>query len=147
MPNVSVVAEEGSGCGGGVFFELYEPQGLLPSERAMARKALAVFPAELAQQLLDELAGRMAAGAIQVSPLAYLHGLIKRAHADAFMPEVALRVADTRERRRQSAAALRRAEAIGNESLPADAVCADNPLLRRLTTIRDNARHRNRSDE
>jgi hypothetical protein len=132
---------------GGDLTELDFPKGLSPSERVEARKRLANLPMELALQIVDELAGRMEAGVIQVSPLAYLRGLIQRAHAGEFTPEAALRVAEQRKRRHQAEAALRQVEAVRTESPPPDTVDADNPLIRRLTILRDNARSRNRRNE
>lgn len=108
------------------------PKGLSEAERSSARRQLAGFPEALAQQLLDELAGRMAAGAIQVAPLAYLRGLVRRARQGRFTPELALRVSDQRRRRRQAEAALRRVEAAPVFAQPA----VDSPLVVRLEAIR-----------
>lgn len=127
--------------------KLNYPIGLSSSERAEAQKRLANLPAGLAQQLLDELAGRMEAGAIQIAPLAYLRGLIMKAHAGEFTPEVAPRVAERRNRRRQAEAALQRLDAVRNESPPPDTFLADNPLIQRLAAIRNKARRRNGDSE
>ena len=147
MTEAVPVASGSAESGGGELSELDYPKGLSASERSEARKRLANLPADLAQQLLDELAGRMAAGAIQVAPLAYLRGLVKRARAGEFTPEAALRVAETRKRRLQAEAALRRVEGIRNESPPPDMDLVDNPLIQRLAAIRDKAQRRNWSDE
>jgi len=61
------------------------PNGLSPSERNDAQRRVSRFPPELAQQLLDELAARLKAGTIRISPLVYLAGLIKRANAGKFV--------------------------------------------------------------
>ena len=82
--------------------ELEYPKGLSEAERAAARKQLAAFPGDLAQQLLDELAGRIEAGAIRVTPLAYLRGMIDRACRGTFTPEAAIRVSDRRTRHWQN---------------------------------------------
>lgn len=139
-PDAGPVVSESAESGGEELSTLEYPEGLSAGERDQARTKLAGLPADLAQQLLDELAGRMAVGAIQVAPLAYLRGLIKKAHVGEFTPEAALRVADTRRRRYQTEAALQRLEAVRNESLPPDTVIADNPLIQRLAAIRDKAR-------
>ena len=52
--------------------------------------------------LLDELAGRLQTERVR-SPVAYLRGLLQRAAAGDFVPEVAPRVAADRERRRREA--------------------------------------------
>jgi len=128
--------------GGGDFFELEYPKGLSASEREEARKKLTDLPVELAQQLLDELAGRMAADTIRVSPLAYLRGLIDRAHQGDFTPEVALKVADKRKCRRQTEAAREQSEAIHKKAI-ADRIATvatdSNPLVRKLADIRRKA--------
>ena len=64
------------------------------AEREEAGKRLAGIPAVLAQQLLDELAARIAANVIQTTPLAYLRGLTTRARAGTFTPEGALLIAE-----------------------------------------------------
>jgi Helix-turn-helix domain len=116
------------------------PKELSEPERVEARRKLAALPDDLAQQLLDELAGRMKAGAVRVAPLAYLRGLIQRARAGDFTPEAALEVADARQRRRSVEAALRQAEAVRSETVKLEALAAtnasDNPLVRRLNAIR-----------
>jgi hypothetical protein len=65
-----------------------------------ADRKLAGLPSELAQQLLDELAGWMASGQTPGSPLSYLRGLIARAKQGTFTPECAVAVAADREQRR-----------------------------------------------
>jgi hypothetical protein len=92
----------GGPCGGG---DLVFPNGLLPEECARALMLVGRVP-ERVQPLLDELAGCMDAGAVQRSPLSYLRGLVKRAEAGDFDPELGLRVAEAR-RQREVEAALR----------------------------------------
>ena len=129
---VAPVAGTAPDRGGGQVSGLVFPKGLSEAERSSARRQLASFPEALAQQLLDELAGRMAAGAIQVAPLAYLRGLVGRARQGRFTPELVLRVSDQRRRRQQAEAALRRVEAAPVTVQPA----ADSPLVVRLEAIR-----------
>jgi hypothetical protein len=143
MPKVS----EATQGGGEAFSSLVCPKGLAASERTAALKRLAGLPADMAQQLLDELAGRMDAGLVRVAPLAYLRGLIRKARAGEFTPETALRVAETRRRRQQTEAALQRLEAVRNESPPPDASTTDNPLIRRLAVIKDKARRCNAGND
>ena len=128
-----------SAKGGGDFFELEYPKGLSASEREEVRKKLAALSVEMAQQLLDELAGRMAAGTIRVSPLAYLRGLIDRAYQGDFTPEVALKVAEKRKCRRQTEAARERSESAHKKAVAdriATVTADSNPLVRKLTNIR-----------
>lgn len=135
-PSVS----ESTEGGGEEVSTLVYPKGLAASERTEALKRLAGLPADLAQQLLDELAGRMDADLVRVAPLAYLRGLIRKARAGEFTPETALRVAETRRRRQQTEVALQRLEAMRNESPPPDTSTKDNPLIQRLAAIKDKAR-------
>ena len=74
------------------------PDPLIPEERASARRMLERCP-DQAQALLDELSARMQAKAIHTGPIAYLRGLIKRAAADEFVPELGPRVAAARRKR------------------------------------------------
>ena len=134
-----LAASESVDSGGGNQRELIFPNLLSEREAIEAHEKVAGFPVDVAQQILDELAARMKAGAIRVAPLAYLRGLVKRAQAGEFTPEAALRVAEARERRRQMEAALHRIEAAGKTSLPPVAVDESSPLIRRLTAIRSKA--------
>ena len=86
--------------GGG---DLILPQGLLPEERAAAL-ALVQRCAQHAQALLDELAARMQANAVHTSPIAYLRGLVRRALAGQFVPELGQRVATVRRRHEEDQA-------------------------------------------
>jgi hypothetical protein len=113
------------------------PPGLSAPESAAAKQQLAGLPRELAQGLLDELAGRMASGGIRGSPLSYLRGLIARAKEGAFTPEAAVTVAAARDQRRRSEVPLERATARAPEFPPAD---PNNPLVQRALRIRDRAR-------
>jgi hypothetical protein len=91
---------------------------------------LAALQAPLNQQVLDEWAGIIAAGAIRASPLGCLRALVTRAHAGTFTPERALRVAQARKARE-------RAEVVQAQiELPAPGpIDEDNPLVQRLMTI------------
>lgn len=78
----------GTGNSGGEFIKLVFPNELTTEECTEALRRLEELPRMLAQQLLDELNGRMQRGGIKTTPLAYLGGLIKRARAGTFVPEV-----------------------------------------------------------
>jgi hypothetical protein len=126
-------AVEGSG---GYLLKLEYPKGLSPSEHADAQRRLARFPPKLAQQLLDELAARLKAGTVRISPLVYLAGLIRRADAGKFVPEAALQVADAREKGRWNEAYMQRLQALNDQSMPEKTDVADCPLAKRIAEIR-----------
>jgi hypothetical protein len=89
------IADEGWSQGRGG--DLILPESLLPEERAAAFLLLKPC-AQQAQALLDELSARMQARAVHTSPLAYLRGLVRRALAGEFVPELGQRVAASRRR-------------------------------------------------
>jgi hypothetical protein len=89
--------EIGASQGGG---ELILPERLLPEERATALALVQRFP-DLAQALLDELSARLRANAVHTSPIAYLRGMVTRAEAGTFVPELGLRVAAARRAREE----------------------------------------------
>ena len=99
-------------CAGrrGWWWELIFPEQMLPDERQAARVLLRPC-GEHAQALLDELAGRLQMGGVRSSPVAYLRGLIARAGAGSFVPELGLRVAAARAQRQKEAALRREREA------------------------------------
>jgi hypothetical protein len=90
--------------------DLIFPRQLLPEEQAAARLLVERCGNE-AQALLDELSGRLQANAVHTSPIAYLRGLIKRARAGTFLPELGLQVAAARRHRQEELALRERREA------------------------------------
>lgn len=90
------------------------PQRLTESQRVAVHHQLVVLPQHIAQQILDELAGRMQCSEVK-NPVGYAGTLIRRARDGFFAPELALAVADAwhrreddlRQRAEQEAAALR----------------------------------------
>jgi hypothetical protein len=94
-PTRETIADEGRSQGRGG--DLILPESLLPEERAAALLLLKPC-AQQAQALLDELSARMQARAVHTSPLAYLRGLVRRALAGEFVPELGQRVAAARRR-------------------------------------------------
>jgi hypothetical protein len=131
-----VVASEPVACGGGDLSDLEYPKGLYAVERQEAARKLAGLPADLAQQLLDELAAGIAAGTIRATPLAYLRGLIKRAQSGQFTPETGPRIAEQRKRRKQTESAIRSTAVAAHKSLPADLPVPDSPLARKIDAMR-----------
>jgi len=138
----SAVVESGSGH----HLKLEYPKGLSPSERADAQRRLARLSPELAQQLLDELAARLKAGMIRMSPLVYLAGLIKRANAGKFVPEAALRVADARAKRNRNEAYLEKLHALNDAPMSQETAVEDSPLAKRLADIRFRSAERSKDN-
>ena len=106
---------EGRSQSGG---DLIFPETLLPEERASALLLVQRCAAQ-AQALLDELSARMQAKAVHTSPIAYLRGLVKRAIAGEFVPELGQRVAAAR-RRRQEELILRQQREAEDQRLAAE---------------------------
>jgi hypothetical protein len=121
-----------AGSGGGELFELEYPKDVLPAERIEAEKLITALKAPLDQQVLDEWAGILSAGAIRSSPLACLRALIKRAQDGRFTPERALRVAQARKTRQRLDATEARIMSDAPAPVPID---EGNPLARRIADI------------
>jgi len=121
--------------GSGASTDLVYPGTLSTAAQEQARQKLAGLPADLAQQLLDELAAGIRANVIRTTPLAYLRGLIARARAGTFTPEGALQVAALRRRRVRVEAAMQHSEARCRDQAHA-AVDPDHPLVRKLLDTR-----------
>ena len=96
--SAGTVADGPDGGGGDLIF----PSEMLSQERAAARQLLR-DSGDQAQALLDELAGRLHANAVRSSPVGYLRGLIARAEAGTFLPELGPRVASERQQTQTSA--------------------------------------------
>ena len=86
-----------------------------------------------AQALLDELGARMQANAVHTSPIAYLRGLVRRALAGEFVPELGQRVAAVR-RLRQEEQALRQQREAEEQRLAVE--CATPEHQSKLATRR-----------
>ena len=95
-----------SGGGG----ELIFPDRMLPEEREAARHLLR-HCGEQSQSLLDELAGRLRTNGVRSGPVAYLRGLIARAAAGSFVPELGPRIAAERLQREEEAIQRRQRDA------------------------------------
>lgn len=81
----------GSGGGGDLFF----PKDLTAGQRHVLRERLTVLTPGQAQQILDELAGRVAIAQVK-NPIRYCATLIVRMQRGEFESELGLNVADTR---------------------------------------------------
>lgn len=93
-------------CSGGNSSLLIFPKQLQQQETQQAERYVSAFPPKLAQELLDELAGRLNSQAIRGSPLSYLRTLCNRARTGAFSPEIAIRVATIRQNEAERIAKL-----------------------------------------
>jgi hypothetical protein len=90
--------------------DLIFPESLLAEERVAALKLLRRCE-DQAQALLDELSARIEARSVRTSPIAYLRGLVNRALAGEFVPELGPRVAAARGRRHDELAQRRARQA------------------------------------
>ena len=114
--------------GGGEISDLYYPKDLLPSERSRAETMIGGVNAPINQQVLDEWAGIITAGAIRSSTLGCLRALIKRAQDGTFAPDRALHVVQARKVQQRVASAHTTVPEPG----PVD---ENNALVRRLMAI------------
>lgn len=113
------------------------------TERAEATRRLERLPVPLAQQLLDVLDDRMQRGEIKTTPLAYLGGLIHRAEAGTFVPEVG-RPPPSQVRRvsRASAETPSQPRETSQASAPVYSDAASNPLCQRVAEIQNKVAQR-----
>jgi hypothetical protein len=80
------------GGGGG---DLIYPKDLTPAQKQALQKRLAVLTQDQAQQILDELSGRMAIEQVK-NPVRYCAALIERMERGEFSLELGLKVGDAR---------------------------------------------------
>lgn len=120
------------------------PSPLLPEWVEACCTTIREFPDELAQQLLDELAGTIKAAKLRSTPLGYLDALAKKARDGQFRPNRALSIAATRDRRQQTQAMISR---LSQEvpAVPQD--WQQNPLHERLAAIVARVQSRRRKQE
>lgn len=91
-------------CGDRCKQDLIFPKQMSREEIAFARRLLLSLTDIEAQQVLDELAGRLNGNQVTSNPLSYLRGLVKRVKSGEFSPEAGVRVALARKRERELAA-------------------------------------------
>jgi hypothetical protein len=94
-------------CGGDLFY----PKDLTPRQTHALRDRLTVLTHDQAQQILDELSGRMSIALVK-NPIRYCAILTRRAQRGEFLPELGLKVADARQAYAARRAALDRIEKI-----------------------------------
>jgi hypothetical protein len=87
------------------------------------------------------------ANAIRLSPLGYLRGLVRRARAGEFTPEVAFQVESARQRRRQAEIRQHQAEVAYLKDLPTASLAENNPLVDKLMAIRNRRKLGNKDNE
>jgi len=127
-PQPHVLKPELPDRGGGEISDLYYPKDLLPSERSRAEAMIGALNTPINQQVLDEWAGIITAGAIRSSSLGCLRALVKRAQEGTFAPERALHVVQARKVQQRVASAHTAVPDPG----PVD---ENNALVRRLMAI------------
>ncbi len=128
----------GTGNSGGEFIRLVFPNKLTTAECTEAIRRLEEFPPILAQQLLDELNGKMQRGGIKTTSLAYLGGLINRARAGTFVPEVGRLTKQRTDRVSQTyAESPARPAENSREAAPVYPDVSNNPLCQRVAAIRN----------
>jgi hypothetical protein len=130
-PQPQKETNESAVCSGGSVSDLEYPMKLLQAERTEAESMIGVLSSPLAQQVLDEWAGIIIAGAIRASALGCLRALIKRAQQGRFTPERAMRVAQARKARLRTVA--RAQTSVASPKL--GPINQENPLVKRLTGL------------
>jgi hypothetical protein len=109
-----------AGSGGG---DLLYPKNLTPRQRQALQDRLTVLTDDQAQQVLDELSGRMAIAQVK-NPLRYSATLIARMRRGEFLPELGLKVGEMRQTE-----VARRAEVLRIETISAS---GSRPELREI---------------
>ena len=124
-------------CGGER--KLSFPGALTAAERRVAKARLGKFPAPLAQQILDELNGRLARGEVRTSALAYLNGLIARAREGSFEASAELKKLRLPRPRREADIAE---PEVHRPPAPDYPDVAGNPLCQRVMKIQTSVEQR-----
>jgi len=118
------------------------PNTLTAAERRVAIARLSKFPAPLAQEILDELNGRLARGEVKTSALAYLNGLIVRAREGSFEASAELKKLRVPRPRRE---ADNPEPEILRPPAPVYPDVAQNPLCQRVMSIKASVEQRRNS--
>ena len=103
LPLAKSPGPNGSGIGGSG--ELQFTKNLNPAMREAIESRLTGIPTKIAQEVLDELEGRMAIAEVR-NPVRYCAVLLARQQRSAFTPELGLAIAARRERSAHYDAAL-----------------------------------------
>lgn len=131
--------EPESAGGGG---DLCYPKNLTPRQRQALQERLTVLNRDQAQQILDELTGRMALTQVK-NPLRYCATLVVRMQRREFKPELGLNIAD----RRQAAEAQRTAREQSEKSATGSAPVGLPVRFReQMQRIRSNASARSKGE-
>jgi hypothetical protein len=120
--------------------EFIFPKEILKEEHTQAASLIKSLSPKLAQQILDEWAGIIAANAIRSSRLGCLRGIINQAKIGKFTPEKGLRIAADRKRQQQQACIQ---EQTRKETLPPPN--PNNPITQRINAIAARQQNKNRS--
>lgn len=101
--------------------ELLFPRGLTSEEAAQVGRIVESFSAEIAQQLLDEFAGKLRKGGFTTSPISWFNAIAKRAKNGDFYPALALEISKQRVKSAYSpknlASATKTATPIGEKAI------------------------------
>ena len=126
---------------------IFSPR-LTESQRAALHRQLVVLPQHAAQQILDELAGRMQGSEVK-NPVGYVGTLIRRARDGSFTPELALAVAVARQRREERLRQQKEQEAAALRALRETPVTLPGRLREALDRmqLRNRAQPSNRDDK
>ena len=89
--------------------DLIYPRSLTPAQKHALQNSLAVLNYDQAQQVLDELSGRMAIAQVK-NPIRYCGALIQSMRRGEFAPELGLKVVDARQAQAALQAELTRIE-------------------------------------
>lgn len=133
---------------------LHYPEGFGTDHRKLAAQCLRDLPADLAQQVLDEVAGAMRDRAQTDpirNPLRYLSAVAQRARGGEFVPSYAVDAAERRRRKAEQAerearieqASVRQAE----EQIATVEPDEDNELVKRLQKARNRSIHPSNPEE
>jgi hypothetical protein len=123
-------APVGDGSGGLCF-----PEGLSRTQQEALRKMLAGVQKESAQQVLDELAGRMKATKVR-NPIHYCAALVRRLKQGTFVADIGVRIAEERRREQAPDRAQQRASDL---ALKAQTTQLPRKLQTLLERVRRNA--------
>lgn len=110
--------------------EFIYPKEILKEEQAQAEQLIQALSPALAQQVLDEWAGIIAANAIRSSKIGCLRGLVVRAKEGSFTPEKGLSIKAARKRQQQITSVQEQSKV---DNLPPPD--PNNPITKRINSI------------
>jgi hypothetical protein len=112
-------AADDRGCPPGGGGDLVYPKTLTPGQRGALQNRLAVLNHDHAQQVLDELSGRMAIAQVK-NPIRYCAALIESMQRGEFAPELGIKVVDARQAQAAHQAGLAQIQKASSVSASSD---------------------------